>query len=40
MKNMIRQSGFTREEFCTGVMNKKSITVPAIAASIAPEKSN
>jgi predicted RNA binding protein YcfA (HicA-like mRNA interferase family) len=40
MKSMIRQSGFTREEFCTGVMNKKSITVPAIAASIAPEKSN
>jgi predicted RNA binding protein YcfA (HicA-like mRNA interferase family) len=35
MKMMIRQSGFSRDEFCTGVMK----SVPAAAAIPAAEKS-
>ncbi len=39
MKMMIRQSGFSAEEFCTGVI-KDSATVASVAASAATEKSN
>jgi predicted RNA binding protein YcfA (HicA-like mRNA interferase family) len=31
MKMMIRQSGFTRDEFCTGVMKRRSVPVSAPA---------
>jgi predicted RNA binding protein YcfA (HicA-like mRNA interferase family) len=47
MKSMIRQSGFTADEFCTGVMNpSRKITVqptaPKVATVAAPatKKSN
>jgi predicted RNA binding protein YcfA (HicA-like mRNA interferase family) len=32
MKMMIRQSGFSREEFCTGVMNKPAAATPTPVA--------
>jgi predicted RNA binding protein YcfA (HicA-like mRNA interferase family) len=34
MKNMIRESKFTAEEFCTGVMNGPTLTVKPVTEGV------